>query len=491
MSYRVLRLEAENIKKLKAIDITPDGHVVEITGKNKNGKTSVLDCIWMAVGGKEAIPGVPIRKGQDKAKITVSLGDKAIELVVKRTFTAAGGTQVLVESPEGARFPSPQAMMDGIANALSFDPMAFARMDPRLQAAELRRVVKLEVDIDELDGLNKLDYDQRTLVNRDAKQKRAQANGHKLPPPTHGERVDASALIDAMQQAGATNADIETRKQRRVAATERLAELDGRVTSYREDAKAKTKAADSEFIAARGRAKTALDEGIERLQREHEAAIARAAEAHERGCTDAASVAASAELADKEATELRERLNGAEVLPEPIDVTQLRQQIDAADKTNAAIDAYTTAKAERDADEAAATALEKQSKELTAAIDGREKQKADAIKNAAMPVEGLGFADGIVTYNGLPFDQASASEQVRVSMAIVMSANPKLRVVRITDGSLLDDDSRALVEQMARDADFQVWIEAVDSSGKVGIVIEDGSVKSTPESRGQLELGAA
>ena len=60
-----------------------------------------------------------------------------------------------------------------------------------------------------------------------------------------------------------------------------------------------------------------------------------------------------------------------------------------------------------------------------------------------MPVEGLGFGAGIVTFNGLPFDQASTAEQLRVSVAIAMAANPKLRVLRIKHGNDLDADNLA------------------------------------------------
>jgi len=118
------------------------------------------------------------------------------------------------------------------------------------------------------------------------------------------------------------------------------------------------------------------------------------------------------------------------------------------------------------------------SDEFSTNIARRTKQRNDAIAAAKMPVEGLGFGDGEVTYNGHPFAQASGAEQLRVSVAIAMAGNPKLRVLRIKDGSLLDSKSLALLEEMADLNDFQVWIESVDESGTVGIVMEDGAVAS-------------
>ena len=69
------------------------------------------------------------------------------------------------------------------------------------------------------------------------------------------------------------------------------------------------------------------------------------------------------------------------------------------------------------------------------------------------------------------------SARLRVGIALAMKSNPRLRVLRIRDGSLLDDASMATVAEMAEANDFQVWIERVDTSGRVGFVVEDGSVR--------------
>ncbi|MNJ04825.1 hypothetical protein D3C73_1657670 [compost metagenome] len=59
-------------------------------------------------------------------------------------------------------------------------------------------------------------------------------------------------------------------------------------------------------------------------------------------------------------------------------------------------------------------------------------------------------------------------------MAIAL--NPELRVIRITDGSLLDVNSLALVEEMARENDYQVWIEVVGEGPEGAYTIVDGEV---------------
>ncbi len=424
---KIITLQAENIKKLKAIEITPTGELVEITGKNGAGKTSVLDAIFWALAGTKNIQAAPIRKGADKARIKVTLGADQVELIVERRFTEAGSTLV-VESPQGARFKSPQAMLDALLGALAFDPLAFVNEEPRQQFETLRRLVPLEIDVDQLDGLNLRDYEERTRINRDAKAARAQADGIAVPSGLPEQPIDTSALMDRMASASKTNAEIETRRGRREAAAAEATTLRARAAEERASAQ----------------------ELRERAARMEQVAT---------------------ELTGK-AEDIDRKLASAEALPEPVDVDAIRTELEAAQETNRKIEL----RGRRDLYLANAIDLERQSRELTDAMEARAKVKAEAIAKAPMPVEGLSFGDGIVTYDGVPFEQAETSAQIRVGVAIAMAANPKLRVIRIKEGSFLDTDNLALIAQMAKERDYQVWIERVDTSGKVGVVIEDGMV---------------
>ena len=85
---------------------------------------------------------------------------------------------------------------------------------------------------------------------------------------------------------------------------------------------------------------------------------------------------------------------------------------------------------------------------MSARIEAIDAEKAKTIAAADMPVTGLGFGDGCVTFDGLPLEQASDA-QPEISMAIAAAMNPKLRVLRIRDGSLLDDDALARVAAWA------------------------------------------
>src|SRR3990172_2313145 len=137
---RIVKLEAANVKRLTAVEITPDGSLIVVGGKNGAGKTSVLDSIAMALGGKDLVPELPLRRGADHGHVEVDLGD----LVVRRTFTEKGGGTLTVGNKDGAIYKSPQKILDQLVGRLSFDPLDFARMDPRQQRETLRSLVGLD-----------------------------------------------------------------------------------------------------------------------------------------------------------------------------------------------------------------------------------------------------------------------------------------------------------------------------------------------------------
>ena len=411
---KIVALQAENIKKLIAIEIRPDGNLVQITGKNGHGKTSVLDSIWWALAGAKYIQSVPIREGEDKARIMLDLG----ELIVTRTFKTSKKGEVTsaisVENAEGSKFGSPQKMLDDLLGQLTFDPLAFSRMDSKDQFNTLRKFVP-DVDFDQIEEENKIDYVKRTDINRRAKEARTLADEIEVPAGLPDERIEDSRLVDKMEEAGNHNAGIEKEKADRV------------------------------FLSA----------CIETLRKEE------------------ADIVARIDQIDEEATKLEDKRQAAPPLPKPIDISELREKIRNAGLINKQIEERERKKKLLEE----SRNYESISTLLTAKMEKREQDKRDAIKAAKLPVEGISFGYGEILLNDVPFEQASDAEQLRASIAMAMALNPQLRVIRVRDGSLLDEDSMNLISEMADDKDYQVWIERVDSSGKVGFVLEDGHLK--------------
>jgi len=87
----------------------------------------------------------------------------------------------------------------------------------------------------------------------------------------------------------------------------------------------------------------------------------------------------------------------------------------------------------------------------------------------------LAFADDGLTFDGLPFAQASYAQQLRVAVAMGLAVNPALKVLLIKHGNALDQTSLTLLTELAQDAGAQVWLEKVaEAADGVSVFIEDG-----------------
>lgn len=398
MTLKVLNLKAENFKRIKAIDITPDGDMVFVGGKNAQGKTSVLDAIWAALAGGEAARAIkkPIRDGESFAEVTLDLG----EYIVKRRWTKDDAGTLTVTAPSGAKFSSPQKMLDEIIGARAFDPLAFTRLPAKDQVTSLLGLVDLEVDLDELAAKRKGLFDQRTEIGRQGKALGEAPPLYEGVPDEEQSAADLVARIREAQDTARSNAALEAES---LAATARVAQLEQ-------------------------------------------------------------------ELAEAQAT--ASGLSNREIQPHE-DPEKLEADLAAVEDTNQKVRHNQAARQTDKQRDALRTTYDT----LTASIETLDKQKVNALAAAEFPVPGLSFGDDGVTLKGVPFSQASAAEQLKVSTALAIAANPSLRVLRILDGSLLDSDSLKIIADMAKDNDYQVWVEVVDETGEIGFVIEDGEVR--------------
>lgn len=446
---RIIALHTENIKRLTAVKITPDGNLVTIGGKNAAGKSSVLDSIEYALGGSKGIPVDVIRRGASKAKTELVI-DGDPPLVVTRRYSSKGTSVEIRKQGSGEKLTSPQSVLDAMSNRIAFDPLRFARSEPSEQARTLRGLVGL--DFSDLDRQRQELYTTRTQINRDAKDEQAVLAVMEPATDAPAEEVNTAALIDAITEAQDHNKQLDALKQ----------EVEGLHASVAAHRKRR------DIIASD---KDSIEKQILELQ-------------------DKLIVLADE---DQKLLAAQEKIQGTIEIAEgsietfqTIDEAALRIDLANANETNARVQAKAAYAQQVKRIEARLAESEKITEMITTIDDRKQRMLADA----KWPIEGLGFDEAGVTYNGLPFQNASSAEQTRISVAMGVALNPQLSVFLVRDGSLLDSDSMAQLAELADAHNCQFWIERVGTDGDCAVIIEDGHVAGQelqPEPNGPEE----
>ena len=407
-SLKIVELKVQNIKRVRAVHVTPNGaSTVILGGKNGAGKSSVLDAIQMAFGGARAIPSDPVRHGAKRGSIVANLGD----LVVERVIAADGQTTLTVRDADGNRKSSPQRLLDELCARIAFDPLAFLELEPAKQNEQLRQLLGL--DFTALDAERERCYSKRTDIGRDAKAARASSEGIVVPPNTPAQPVVVAELLAQLTAA--------------VEAAEGARTHERSVTTLRTDI-------------------NALDADLRRIE---------------------------AQLMQKRMQ--LAQLERSAPAPAP-DANDIRRQIASAEATNRGVHM----RCQRDALEQKANLLEAEVFKLTERIEQIDADKARQIAACTFPGPGLTLGEAGPMLDGVPLDQASQAQKLRVSVALGLAMNPRLKVLLVRDASLLDETSLALVAEMAAAADAQVWLERVGDGDPTAVVIADGQVSDAP-----------
>jgi len=416
LGYKIRRLLIENVKRIKMVEVIPKDDVVEITGKNAQGKSSILDSIIYVLGGKSEIPGEPIRKGEKKAKIILETDD----FTATRVWTSNDKSYLTVAANTGK---SPQHFLDEKINKLSFDPVSFMNMKPTEQETLLREATGLDTTELEADRLR--EYDKRRDVGREVERLKVFKN--ELGQPIFDlpdEEESAQDIIDKI-------ANIGKATDKRNQMVTKIATMTGAISNFDEGIKIK----EEQFTQIR-------KELIELRE--------------QKGITEIAQVNMQKEVETTivgDAVPLRGDLL---VIEEKNKKIRLNQQI------NKIGNEYDDKQAKYDSH--------------TGNIGLIDEKIADKIRNTEFPIGGLTVGEEGIIYNGIALEQASQAEQIMVGLGIAESLNSELQIILIKEGSLLDKESMKFVREYAKLKDLQIWVERIDPTGENAIIIEDGGV---------------
>lgn len=419
MSVTITALEAENVKRIKAVAFAPSPTGLTLVGGNNNqGKTSVLDALAWALGGDRFRPDAAQRDGAiapAHLKVTLSNG-----VVVERKGKNASLT---VTDPTGRR--SGQQLLNAFVEPLALDLPRFMDASDKEKSDILLRIIGIGAELHTRDLEIKGLYDKRTFTGQLAAQKKHFAEEMISYPEAPDEPVSASELIRQQQDILARNGENQRLRAQ-------YAELEQQVQQCVDELK-RTR----ERIATLQQLADELDAKHTKLFNQRETARKTVSQLQ-----DESTAELEASIRDVEETNRKVRAN--------------------LEKSRAE-------------DEAAQYASEYD--RLTESIQQKRADRMALLNGADLPLPGLSVEDGVLTYNGKHWRDMSGSDQLRVAAAIVRRLNPDCGFVLLDKLEQMDMTTLTEFGRWLEAEHLQAIATRVSTGSECQIIIEDGMVK--------------
>lgn len=419
MSVTITALEAENVKRIKAVALTPAPTGLTLVGGNNNqGKTSVLDALAWALGGKKFRPNAAQRDGAvapAHLRVTLSNG-----VVVERK---GKNSSLTVTDPTGRR--SGQQLLNAFVEPLALDLPRFMEASDKEKADILLRIIGIGNELHLRDMEIKSIYDKRTFTGQLAQQKKHFADELISYPDAPEQPLSASDLIRRQQDILARNGENQRLRQQ----AQELARQE----------------------------QQCLDE----LKRTRER-IAELEKLRE-------------ELDTKHTKLFNQRKNAEKTVDQLQDesTAELEASIQSIEETNRKVRAnLEKARAE---DEAAKYASDYD--KLTDSLEQKRKERLDLLNGADLPLPELSVEDGALTYKGKRWRDMSGSDQLRVAAAIVRRLNPDCGFVLLDKLEQMDMTTLEEFGRWLEAEGLQAIATRVSTGSECQIIIEDGMVK--------------
>lgn len=415
---KISRLEIENTKKVKAVQLEPSPNgLTVIGGRNNQGKTSVLDGIAWALGGDRKKPSQANREGSvNNPYLKVELNNG---LIVERK---GKNSSLKVTDPTGEA--GGQQLLNQFVEELAIDLPKFIESTNKDKADTLLRIIGVGDQLYELEKKEQEKYNHRRSIGQIADQKKKHAAELPSYDNLPDELISTQDLINSQQEILARNGENQRKRQM---AEQHQSQFDNE--SYQiEQKKAE----------------------IERLQQE----LAQMEAAHQE-------TANSLETAQKTAQQLQDE-----------STAEIEESLRTIDETNEKI----RTNHNKDLAEQEAHSYYKEYEMLTEEINEIRDAKQALLKGADLPLPELSVEDGELTYKGQKWDNMSGSEQLRVSTAIVRKLKPNCGFVLIDKLEQMDLQTLQEFGQWLEQENLQAIAARVTTGEEATIIIEEGEV---------------
>lgn len=420
---QIAHIKIRNILGIEELDFSPTGFT-QIRGKNGTGKTSVIEAIKATLkGGHDA---TLLRKGAVKGEVVILLDDGT---EVARRVTESGTTTDVRQG--GKKVAKPVDALRQITDALSVNPIEFLLARPADRVRVLLESLPLEADAQRLsqivgkpvnpapgvhalvliDNVRREVYDERTGVNRAAKEKEGTiiTLRQALPPDAPGSAGDETEL------------------------EAKIAEMDVWL-------KGEAERIDNKLLDLR----RAKDQNIEIWSKqiaELQSKIATAREEYTEWERKA--------LVQKQKNNDR---HAADTGSPRLELARIRSDRDAYARRQQTMDTIGALEVEVED-------LQTQASAQTQALEAIDSYKLELLQ--ALPVAGLEIRGDELYCEGVQFDRLNTGKQVEIAVEIAKARAGKLGVVCVDRIESLDPEMLEQFRERAHEAGVQMFVTKV------------------------------
>lgn len=263
MSIKINSLELENVKKIKAVRLTPTQNgLTVIGGRNGQGKTSVLDAIAWALGGDRFRPSAAKREDSvlpPRLHLVLSNG-----VVVDRK---GKNSALTVTDPTGKR--SGQQLLNDLISVLALDLPRFLHATDREKTDTLLQIIGMKEQVDQLEQVETNLYNRRHSIGQIADQKKKYARELPFYTDAPDEPVSPSELIAQQQAILAQNGENQRKRLHAAALKGQVEQLQAKVdtlTKQLADANAALFAVTRDYETAQKSAQELVDQSTAQLE---------------------------------------------------------------------------------------------------------------------------------------------------------------------------------------------------------------------------------
>lgn len=411
---QIKKIKIENILGISSMEFEA-GKFTEITGKNGEGKTSVLEAIKSAL--KSGHDATLLRTGSKGGEAVIVLDD-GVQITKK---IGESDSTTIVTDADGKRVNKPASVIKQLTDMMSVNPVDFLRSTKKERVSVLLESLPIVADSQRLEAITglsdipdghalivlesiyRLIYDNRTGLNRAIKEKRATIN-------------QLSETLPDQIEDGADQSDLLIQlKQHDDERDHRLNEIETKLGLYRVDHELKVEELQKKINAEKQSFASILEKS--------NIAKNNARQKHAENTTAIRENIAAIQEQQKQAAK-----------HESTRQTIVMMSEQAADMQN-------------DADT------------MSLALTNLETYKSELL--GSLPIQGLTVIDGEIYRNNVQFDRLNTAQQVEISIEIAKLRAGNLPVCCADGLELLDSERFEEFKKQSIESGLQLFVTRV------------------------------